>query len=102
MDIEFLDSRLGQIETEDAAKTSLPVSLIQAIRVRLRLLRAAPDMKTIENWKSLGLSNDVGKDIRDKKIKITHQWDLIFRHDVTEAPNKLSIVDLVERLESAA
>lgn len=55
MDIEFADERLALIETEAAAETSLPVAVIQAARQRLRIMRAAPDMRTLQNWKSLGL-----------------------------------------------
>jgi proteic killer suppression protein len=55
MDIEFTDQRLALIETERAADTRLPVAVIQSARLRLSIMRAAPDIRTMQNWKSLGL-----------------------------------------------
>ncbi len=55
MDIEFADPRLALIETEAAAETRLPVAVIQTARQRFGIMRAAPDARTLHNWKSLGL-----------------------------------------------
>lgn len=55
MDIEFEDSRLALIETEAAADTRLPVAVIQSARQRFSIMRAAPDARTLRNWKSLCL-----------------------------------------------
>src|SRR3546814_12604948 len=55
MDIEFADSRLALIETEAAADARLPVAVIQLARQRFGIIRAAPDLRTLNNWKSWGL-----------------------------------------------
>lgn len=41
MEIEFADSDLAIIETDDAAKTKLPIAVIKSARRKLTLLRAA-------------------------------------------------------------
>lgn len=55
MDIEFADPRFALIETDAAADARLPVAVIQAARQRLGIIRAAPDLHTLNSWRSLGL-----------------------------------------------
>ena len=53
MDIEFSDSRLALVETTRAAETRLPIAVINSLRSKLVIIRAAPDERTLRNWKSL-------------------------------------------------
>src|SRR4051812_36581645 len=53
MDVVFADPQLALVETEDAGKTKLPVSVIQSARRKLTVLRAAIDDRSLRNWKSL-------------------------------------------------
>jgi proteic killer suppression protein len=57
MDVEFADKTLALIETDDAPKTKLPVSLINSFRDKFVLIRAAPDERVLRNWKSLHTKN---------------------------------------------
>ncbi|MBZ9991392.1 hypothetical protein LB572_30310 [Mesorhizobium sp. BH1-1-5] len=78
MDIEFADSRLALIETELAADTQLPVTVIQSARHRLRIMRAAPDLRTMQNWKSLGLRTRRGTD-SEHLVSISPQWAMVLK-----------------------
>ena len=53
--VEFADDSLKLIETDEAAVTALPVAVIVDVRQRLAILRAAPDVSTLRNWRSFGL-----------------------------------------------
>lgn len=72
MDIEFEDPRLALIETEAAADTRLPVAVIQTARQRFSIMRAAPDARTLHNWKSLGLKPRAGS--AEHLVVLSPQW----------------------------
>jgi plasmid maintenance system killer protein len=77
MDIEFADERLALIETEGAAETYLPVNVIKAARQRLNIIRAAPDLRTLHNWKSLGLRPR--PEMADHLVMLPPQWAMVIR-----------------------
>ena len=58
MDVEFRDKTLALIETDRAAETRLPISVINSLRQKLVVIRAAPDERTLRNWKSHSLRKD--------------------------------------------
>lgn len=73
--VEFADDSLKLIETDEAAVTALPVAVIVDVRQRLAILRAAPDVSTLRNWRSFGLvegQNDADGHI----IPLTEQWSM--------------------------
>jgi toxin HigB-1 len=53
MEIEFWDKSLSLVETDRAAETKLPISVIASLRNKIHFLRNAPDERSIRNWKSL-------------------------------------------------
>lgn len=77
MDIEFTDPRLALIETEAAADSRLPVAVIQAARQRFSIMRAAPDARTLQNWKSLGLKPRAGS--KEHLVALSPQWAIVVR-----------------------
>jgi proteic killer suppression protein len=77
MDIEFEDERLALIETEAAAETGLPVAVIQGLRQRLNIMRAAPDVRTLHNWKSLGLQPR--PEAGDHLVMMPPHWSMVVR-----------------------
>src|ERR1022692_2894342 len=78
MDIEFRDSRLSLIETDRAMETRLPVSVITSCRHKLVVLRAAPDERTLRNWKSLHYEKLEGDRSGQRSIRLNKQWRLVF------------------------
>jgi plasmid maintenance system killer protein len=98
MDIEFAHSRLALIETDRAADTKLPVVVIQPARQRLRMIRAAPDVRTMLNWKSLGLGPRGGA-ADEHAIVITPQWNMMLRIEEQTSGLKVVVKALEEQLQ---
>lgn len=88
MDIEFADPRLALIETEAAAEICLPVAVIQTARQRLSIMRAAPDTRTLQNWRSLGLIPAAG--LAEHHVMLSSQWAMVVK--ITEKNNIMTVV----------
>lgn len=56
VDVHFADETLALLETDKAADTRLPVAVIRTVRQRLNILRAAPSLRSLQAWRSFGLS----------------------------------------------
>ena len=55
------------IETDRAAETKLPMlSVINSFRDKMVVLRAAPDERTLRNWKSLHYEKLKGQEGKDR------------------------------------
>ena len=92
IEIEFRDKTLALIETERAAETRLPISVINSLRDKLVVIRAAPDERTLRNWKSLHYEKLSGDRSGQRSIRINKQWRLVFTLDTECAPNKMTIL----------
>jgi toxin HigB-1 len=89
MDVEFRDKTLGLVETDRAAETRLPISVINSLRKKLVVIRAAPDERTLRNWKSLHYEKMEGL---ERSIRINDQYRLIFTLDTECRPNKVTVL----------
>lgn len=89
MDIEFRDKTLALVETDHAAETRLPIAVINSLRQKLVLLRAATDERTLRNWKSLHYEK---MDEVERSIRLNKQYRLIFEIETACRPNKISIL----------
>lgn len=94
MDIEFRDSRLALIETERATETRLPIAVITSCRQKLVVLRAAPDERTLRNWKSLHYEKLGGDRAGQRSIRLNKQWRLVFELDSELAPPKIIVLSI--------
>lgn len=94
MDVEFEDSRLALVETGQAAETHLPVNVIQSARRKLSVLRAAPDERTLRNWKSLHYEKLQGNRSEQRSIRLNDKWRLVFRLDDQCSPQKVIVVSI--------
>ena len=91
MEVEFRDASLALIETDRAAKTRLPIAVINALRRKLPVIRAAPDERTLRNWKSLHYEKLKGRG-KERSIRINDQWRLVFNIDTESKPNRITIL----------
>jgi proteic killer suppression protein len=89
MDVVFQDKTLALVETDEAAQTRLPVSVINSIRRKLPILRAAPDERTLRNWKSLHYERMVGD---ERSIRLNDQYRLIFTINTESTTTKMTIL----------
>lgn len=91
MEIDFADERVGLVETDRAAETRLPVEVINSPRQKLVVLRAAPDERTLRNWKSLHYEK-LERPGDQRSIRINKQWRLVFTIDTKVKPNKMTVL----------
>jgi proteic killer suppression protein len=92
MQVEFLDRRLALIETDDAAQTKLPVSVINSCRDKLHGIRNAPDERYLRNWKSLHYEKLAGDREGQRSIRLNNQWRLVFTLDTDCSPPKVTVL----------
>jgi proteic killer suppression protein len=92
MEIEFRDKTLELVETDRAAETKLPIAVINSLRDKLVILRAAPDERTLRNWQSLHYEKLKGDRDGQRSIRINKQWRLVFVIDTERKPNKMTVL----------
>jgi proteic killer suppression protein len=91
MDIEFREKSLSLIETESAAETKLPASVINSFRDKMVVLRAAPDERTLRNWKSLHYEKLKGQE-GERSIRLNKKWRVVFLIETGCKPNKIKML----------
>lgn len=101
MEIEFADQKLALIETERAADTKLPVVVIRSARQRLSIIRAAPDVRTMQNWRSLGLRARAA-DSPEHLVVLAPQWAMILRIEEKKSAMTVIVSAVEEQIRGAA
>jgi toxin HigB-1 len=91
MDIEFREKSLSLIETDRAAETKLPASVINSFRDKMVVLRAAPDERTLRNWKSLHYEKLKGQE-GERSIRLNKKWRVVFLIETGCKPNKIKML----------
>src|ERR1700684_410424 len=94
MDVEFADENLTLIETDDAAKTGLQVSVINSLRDKLVVIRAAPDERVLRNWKSLHYEKLEGFQDGRRSIRLNKKWRVVFTIKTECSPNKIRVLSV--------
>jgi toxin HigB-1 len=89
MDIEFRDKTLALVLTDRAAETRLPISVITSLRRKLQIIIAAPDERTLRNWKALHYEK---MEDEERSIRLNDQYRLIFTLNTDCKPNKVTIL----------
>ena len=92
MEVEFRDSKLALIETDRAAETKLPLSVINSARRKLIVIRAAPDERTMRNWKSLHYEQMSGSQEGVRSIRLNDQWRMTLEVDGECSPPKVIVL----------
>jgi toxin HigB-1 len=92
MDVEFADETLALIETDDAAKTGLQVSVINSFRDKFVVIRAAPDERVFRNWKSLHYEKLEGYKDGRRSIRLNKKWRVVFTINTECNPNKIRVL----------
>ena len=91
-----MDKLLELTETDKAAQTKLPISVINSARKKLSFIRDAPDEATIRKWKSLHYEK-LDKDRKGQySIKINDQYRLIFKVDNNCSPPKMIVFEITD------
>ena len=94
MNVTFIDKQYNKIETEEANDLKLPLNVIKTIRKKLVILKAAPDERTLRNWKSLHYEKLKGDKKDQKSIKLNDQWRMIFTLNNDTNPPTITVIDI--------
>ena len=98
MKIQFRDEVLSLIRTDRAAETKLPFPVIKSCRQQFVVLDAAPDERTLKNWKSLNYKKPEGEGNEQRSIRVHDHWRIVFTIDDASMPPTL----WVEGINTAA
>ncbi len=96
MEIVFKDKKLTLIETDDAEKTKLPISVINSCRKKFSALRSIVDERDLRNLKSLHYEKLKGERNGQRSIRINDQLRLIFELDNQREPPRITIIEIVD------
>jgi toxin HigB-1 len=91
MEVLFADPVLALLETDEAGKTKLPVPVIKSARRKLTVLRAAPDDRSLRNWKSLHYEKLKGDRVGLRSVRLNDQFRMVFSLDETANPQTVTI-----------
>ena len=95
MEVDYVDPRMRELEGPDAlSESKLPLAVIESFKRKLVLLRAAPDERTLRNWKSFHYEKLVGDRKGQRSIRINKQWRLCFLLDSEVSPQKIRILSI--------
>jgi proteic killer suppression protein len=89
MQVEFSDKDLALVETDRAAETRLPIAVINSMRQKLVVIRAAPDDRTLRNWKSLHYEKMEGD---ERSIRLNDKYRLIFTISMENNTTKMTVL----------
>lgn len=93
MQLEFANGTLDVIETGRTADAALPVEVLRSVRHRLTLIRAAPDLFTLTNWRSFGLLQ-VQSSGGVSSVLINDNWRLAVRFECEASPNRATVIGI--------
>ena len=94
MDLIFADPALALIETDQAGATRLSVAIIKSARRKLTLLRAAPDERSLRNWKSLHYEKLKGGRDGQRSVRLNDQFRLVFTLQEVTKPPTITILSI--------
>src|SRR5262249_44164938 len=91
MKVEFRDKRLAIIRTERAHELGLPFGVVKRAREKLIVIEAAPDERTLRNWKSLNYKKLEGEKKGLRQVRINDQYRIEFELDESTSPPTVAI-----------
>ena len=91
MEVVFADAALALIETDQAGKTRLSVAIIKSARRKLTIFRAAPDERSLRNWKSLNYEKLKGGRDGQRSVRLNDQFRMVFTLDDETKPPTITI-----------
>jgi toxin HigB-1 len=89
MRIEFATPRLALIRTARAHELGLPLAVIRSCQNKFVFMEAAPDERTLRNWKSLEFKKLQGTD--EYQIRLNDQYRMHFRLDTKSSPPLITV-----------
>ena len=94
MKIEFSPKRLALIWTNQAHELGLPAHIIKKCRDQLNVIEAAPDERTLRNWRGLNYKKLEGKLDGIRQVKINDQYRIRFVLDERTDPPTVTVTEI--------
>lgn len=85
MDVEFADEDLRRLHADPECKAGYSTEIIRAFRQKVQFLVAAPDERSIRNWRSLNYERLKGQRKHEWSIRLNGPWRLILQRRETDA-----------------
>ena len=92
MRLTFADDDLALVETDRAHELRLPVAIIKSARRKLQVIRAAPDERTLRNWRSLHFEKLQGGRNNEHSIRLNIQWRMTFILHTDREPHEIEVI----------
>lgn len=94
MKIQFAEEDIALICTTRAHELGLPIGVIKSARRKLVVLDAAPDERTLRNWKSLNYKKLSGNRSGQRSIRLNDQYRMVFLLDESQQPPVITILEI--------
>ncbi|HAO32046.1 MAG TPA: type II toxin-antitoxin system RelE/ParE family toxin [Candidatus Competibacter sp.] len=92
MDVIYKKDLLSIVEkVEEAHVTKLPIAVVKSARRKINFIKAAPDERSLVNWKSLQFEYLSGNLEGFCSIRLNKQWRLVFTLEKTCNPPSVII-----------
>lgn len=92
MEVEFEDDILRRLETDQRLDAGYATGVGQKFRMRMRIIRAAPDERDFYALKSLHFEKLKGDFEGSHSMRLNDQWRLILKLRRKEPDGKLVVV----------
>lgn len=93
MNVVFKNKKISDLEDGEASEWNhLPIEVIRSFQRKIRIIRDAPDERTLRNWKSLHFEKLKGKRKAEYSVRLNNQWRLTFTIDNTTKPSTVTVL----------
>jgi len=92
MEVRFEDAKLDRLETDASFTGGFDPAIVRAFRLRLQMIRGAPDERTFYALKSLHFERLKGNRSHQHSMRLNRQWRLILEFDDSGSVKVVCIV----------
>lgn len=84
MDVEFADDDLRRLYSDLEYQAGYSTEIIRAFRQKVQFLIAAPDERSIKNWRALNYERLKGRRKHEWSIRLNGPWRLILQRQESD------------------
>jgi toxin HigB-1 len=92
MEVRFEDPNLDRLETDPKFTGGFDQGIVKAFRLRMQMIRSAPDERTFYELKSLHFEKLKGDRSHQHSMRLNQQWRLILEFDGSGSAKIVCIV----------
>lgn len=94
MRVLFSDRDWERLETDLNYSRGFAIAIVKAYRKRMQFIRAAPDERTMREWRSLRFKQLQGNRSHQHSMRLNDQWRLIVEISTTGSEKAIRIVGI--------